>query len=241
MQSMLGHFLGYILTFCFAFLLFTYNYTKQSETASMPVLSNNSNNSSKNRILTLIPDLLFFNSIPKTGSTTFHRLLTRLSRKGEIYYFRHSTMQQHRQGKTISVAEQKALLRRLEAQLLRPFVYKREMHVIDYSGIPGPTFFSVMRDPFERFRSRFAFSRNRNGNIDLAKRSFLSAAKLEPGATLNKSFEEWRKETLEDCILNDGNKGCNFKQGQKIDHQISYFCGQDDECSKFGSNNAAVS
>lgn len=41
----------------------------------------------------------------------------------------------------------------------------------------------------------------------------------EPAGTWNKTFREWQRQTLDDCILS-GDRGCNLQDGDIVDHEI---------------------
>ena len=48
--------------------------------------------------------------------------------------------------------------------MTRPAIYSREIAVIDFediAGIVNPTYFGMVRDPVERFKSSFLFYRSR--------------------------------------------------------------------------------
>ena len=43
-------------------------------------------------------------------------------------------------------------------------IFKQEMHFIDFeaiSGLPNPLYFSVLRDPVSRFKSKWMWSREK--------------------------------------------------------------------------------
>ena len=50
----------------------------------------------------------------------------------------------------------------LARELPKPSLYMEEVHMIDFeevAGLPNPTFFGIIRDPYKRFKSKFEFSR----------------------------------------------------------------------------------
>ena len=57
----------------------------------------------------------------------------------------------------------------------------------------------------------------------------------QPLAVANQTFEQWFNKPLQDCILDDDDRECNMRTGDKVENQLAYFCGQDYECSLHGS------
>ena len=39
-------------------------------------------------------------------------------------------------------------------------------------------------------------------------------------ATANKTYDEWVGERLEDCIMDDNERECNFLDGDIVDHPL---------------------
>ena len=42
----------------------------------------------------------------------------------------------------------------------------------------------------------------------------------EPMATANKSYDQWVGERLEDCIMDENERECNFWEGDIVDHPL---------------------
>ena len=51
---------------------------------------------------------------------------------------------------------------KLVQELAKPALFMEEIHMIDFekeAGVPNPTFFGIVRDPYKRFKSKWEFSR----------------------------------------------------------------------------------
>ena len=131
------------------------------------------------------PSLLFITKVPKTGSITIRGILlkfcatrrpnigcwfpglsssTNRSRQHTFYEQARLTVPDPKPFNIFS-AKQKALVRKIRKKAPgHPFIYGQEIHLIDFEAVDGgtnPMFFGMMREPFDRFKSKWQHARRR--------------------------------------------------------------------------------
>jgi len=178
----------------------------------------------KERIpVNLLEDVLYFNRIPKTGSENFVYILTALSRDNNFTHYRFGKPDPRH----LTEIEQKNHVNRVLSKPSRPLSYDRHVHFIDFSiyNSSQPIWFSIMRDPVDKFLSRYYY--NRGGKAILYDKMVERNESLIIGV----SKDEWKKKDIVQCIFDEKDDECNLKPGSKADLAMPYFCGQQDECS----------
>ena len=86
-----------------------------------------------------------------------------------------------------------------------------------------PSWVNMVRDPIDRFVSRFSFLRT--------KKRWTGRLQRPP--------KEWFEKDINNCILS-GDLECQFNSQLKIlkEQQLAYFCGSSPECQMVGSKAA---
>ena len=99
-------------------------------------------------------------------------------------------------------------------------IYTRHIHFIDFSdfGLPMPYYFNQVRDPVERFRSRFYWTRANFQAKDWYRDFWMIEPEADPQKLL--SFDEWFNKAFEKCALNRTDPECNLKDGSSRDFAI---------------------
>ena len=166
----------------------------------------------------------------------FRRWIKILSLENEFNWYNERIGNAQNHSRFLSKDEQQNFRDRVINKYQKPFLITRYVNFIRFEDDQHPIYFNVMREPFQRFRSRFNFGRS---SPQWPKFHFkYSLQNFDPLAVANQTFNEWKFKTLEDCILNDEDQECNMKIGDKVENQMAYFCGQDYECSLHGSTKA---
>ncbi|CAH1797508.1 unnamed protein product [Owenia fusiformis] len=151
------------------------------------------------------PPRVFYNRLPKCGSTTLLRLMTVLSR------YNNFTLEKSVQW-TDSLDEGKQMwLVDKFSKFTIPFLFERHTYFVNFTRFnqPMPVYINLVRDPLERLASLYYFKRNTG--------------------LLNVYYtDEQRNRTFEECIV-DNDPEC---MGHNETHTlVSYFCGHDSLCS----------
>ena len=96
------------------------------------------------------------------------------------------------------------------------------MHILVLEDLV-PSWVNVVRDPIDRFVSRFNYLRTEKRWTD----------------RLQRPPKEWFEKDINNCILS-GDLECQFNSQLKIlkEHQLTYFCGSSPECQMVGSKAA---
>ncbi|XP_064486551.1 uronyl 2-sulfotransferase-like [Ornithodoros turicata] len=151
---------------------------------------------------------LFYNRVPKCGSTTLLTLLRRLS---GIHQFRHVHSKTYDK-RLLSRPDQEELAKMISSEPA-PLSYDRHVYFLDFPsfGLSPPSYINVLREPTERIASSFYYRHSvGRGNLSVA----------------------WRQKSLEDCIV-QGHAECSFLEGQENHWALTvpFFCGQDPHCT----------
>ena len=172
----------------------------------------------------LMDDLLVFCAIQKSGSTTFEGLFETLAKRNIFRFIRY--------GKVISAKKpnhsrhhdepQQRFFRNRVTRMKRPAIYMQEVHLVDFEGhleeyglARHPAYFGVMRDPVDRFKSRFQWCRSElKAKICLDKIRY-----YEPAFVDGFNYSTFMKTTLNECVEKKLH-ACNIMQGEIVDHQI---------------------
>jgi len=171
----------------------------------------------------ILEDVFYFNRIPKTGSENFVYILRALSRDNHFTHYRFGKPDPRH----LTESEQKIHVNRVLSKPYRPLSYDRHVHFIDFSTFNEsmPIWFSIMRDPIDKFVSRYYY--NRGGKAPLYDKMVQRNDSIVRGVTK----EVWRTKDIVECIFDDTDSECNLQPGTLADLAMPYFCGQQDECS----------
>ncbi len=185
--------------------------------------------------ISLNPKMLIYNAVQKTGSQTMNKLFKKLSdpKRRDFDYHHFSCQASGNNSRQKSDYEQEVFRRRVlsKAKKHRKVLISQEVHFIEFPlDELHPTYFTMLRDPVERFRSRYRWSRI---GKETAKTQFRSQGFYEPIAVRNLNFDQWRKRKFDECVLGD-HRACNPQPGDIVDNQVSYLCGQGLKCVSFG-------
>ena len=136
----------------------------------------------------------------------------------------------------------------------RPLFYHEELHMIDFSAFnrTNPIYIGNIRDPVERFRSRFAWARLNWAfrsaaqfvvqqkilnilythcsinvcvlyNLVFSFTAFKEFGDFEPILVSgNMSHEDLFNQNLNDCVLS-GSRACNPRHWDRVDHPLVSF------------------
>lgn len=97
----------------------------------------------------------------------------------------------------------------------RPLSYDRHVYFIDFRQFSNgnPTYMSVVRDPVQKFASRFHYARMDRGFI------YKKLASQNMSLVQNLSMDAWIRKDLEECILTRDPE-CQMSLGQEYDLTI---------------------
>ena len=174
---------------------------------------------SRKDIIKLNERIVVFNAIQKTGSTSIGWLFKTLSRKLKFSFKRYScqTFNASRQKSPVEQDRFRARVRRSK----RPSMTVQEIHFVAFpvDAAAHPGYVTFLRDPVERFKSRYQWSR---ANPKTAKIQFRAQKFYEPIQVRNLSFGEWLNRDLESCVMNE-DAACNMNEGETVDHPLVTF------------------
>jgi len=177
-------------------------------------------------------DILFFNRVPKVGSTSIQSLLGRLSSENGFKLVR-DTMNQVEMV-TMDRKGQEELANRVMAHP-EGSVFSKHVAWVDFAalGHPSPIYVNLVRDPVERLVSWFYYIR--------AAWYILDRKQAFPNNPLPSS--SWVRKTFDSCVADPRDMECKYPQGNFggfEDHrrQSIFFCGHHRDCVPFNSERA---
>ncbi|TRY76717.1 hypothetical protein TCAL_07928, partial [Tigriopus californicus] len=168
------------------------------------------------------PNHLVFARVPKTGSSTIAFLMEEIFRRTNV-----NIMSNPRFRWISTQKDQEFFVKGYFSRPNEKEAFLAHIRFIDFRAFNGtpPIWISQVRDPLERFISRYNYVRRRERpdyQTLLKKRGVLEA-------------EKWRNMSLDYCV-SQGLPECYLKPGQEYEPSpITYLCGYDPECSRHGS------
>ncbi|KAI6198257.1 Heparin sulfate O-sulfotransferase [Aphelenchoides fujianensis] len=164
----------------------------------------------------LARDVVLYNRIPKTGSTTFTNAVAYdLYRLNGFHALHINTTKNNF---LLNVVDQAEFVRNVSFwTAVRPAFYHGHLAFVDFNkfGFPNPLYINIVREPLERFVSYFYFLQHGD----------------DYRVGLNRS-RAGRNETFDHCFKRRG-RDCD--PADKMWLQIPYFCGTSSFCKKPGS------
>lgn len=181
-------------------------------------------------------DILIYNRVAKSGSTMLRDLFGFLNLKNDFTFINEKIGLHKNRSRFMETVKQNGFRKRVLEKYQTPLLLVRHINFIQFHDDHHPLYVNMMREPFQRFRSKFIYGRTYQ--VEPRFHFKYSLREYEPLAVANQSFAKWQNKTLEKCILNDEDRECNMRQGDKVENQLAFFCGQDFECSLHGSMKA---
>ena len=150
---------------------------------------------------------MVYNRVPKCGSTSLRSLITKLGRWNHF----HTRSAQTYETRMLDKPEQMELVEQLE-NLPEPWCYNRHMHFVNFSEFHHnmPVYINLVRDPVDRFVSRYYHVRYVNPRNMTAQR------------------HNW---TINDCIEKASPECNNFSMKYDTFMLIPFFCGYESFCT----------
>ncbi|XP_055327772.1 heparan sulfate 2-O-sulfotransferase pipe-like isoform X2 [Paramacrobiotus metropolitanus] len=158
---------------------------------------------------------LFYNRVPKCGSSTLNSLLKNLTASNPFIYTSSPLLDDW----FLATQDMQKSFVQQFMKLPVKSVFDRHLFFLDFTrfGQPNPIYINMIRDPTDRFISEFYFRRR------------LQKKGTEQGE------RKWYDEDLEHCIRKAKDYDCRLVDGMYIKNMIAFFCGQDIECSNHNS------
>ncbi|OQV24958.1 putative Heparan sulfate 2-O-sulfotransferase pipe [Hypsibius exemplaris] len=161
---------------------------------------------------------LFYNRVPKCGSSTLVALLKKLAERNGFQH--HSSPKLDDWGMFIK-EQREDFVKEFNDEPPRTS-FDRHLFFLDFAEFreKNPIYINLIRDPTERFISEFYFRRRLQNE------------------GVKKGERKWYDEDLENCVRTGKDYDCRLIDGTFIKNMIAFFCGHDIECSKHNSPNA---
>lgn len=154
---------------------------------------------------------LFYNRVPKCGSTTLYTLIRKLS---SMHRYRHFNSKVYDR-KIVDLDEQHRIVQ-LVKSTPPPCSFDRHVFFINFTrfGERPPVYINIIREPVERIISSYFYRRM------VARQN---KTKVRPS-------DYWLNKKFEHCVLTPDPE-CTFLEGQNYSVlQLPYFCGQEPQC-----------
>ena len=155
--------------------------------------------------------IVFYNRVPKTGSSTIKKLLT-LQSKNQKFNFEKSSEYDKRSN---SISDEEKFVNYLD-KIVYPTIFEKHMYFIDVSKYHSKmkvNWINIVRNPIDRFVSRFYYIRTSK---------YLDYMVERRGSQYPN--EEWINKDLSSCILKSDPE-CDLSSKYMVDMQLTYFCG----------------
>jgi len=166
------------------------------------------------------PNIVVYNRVPKCGSQTLSMLINQLGRKND---FLSKAVFEANEKPERSEADQRAFMKELSDLAYskqKRVLYTRHQYFIDFEELnwndgDRPVYINLIRDPIDRFKSFYYFSRYGNKRAQ------------DAGRTKNQVPAHLMDESIDDCITRR-RRECT----EPIWHTVPYLCGNDKVCLK---------
>ncbi|GAV03511.1 hypothetical protein RvY_13920 [Ramazzottius varieornatus] len=161
---------------------------------------------------------LFYNRVPKCGSSTLVSLLKKLAVRNGFTHVQSPLLDEW---SLFMPAQQEAFVKDF-VQNPVDTSFDRHLFFLDFERYneENPIYINMIRDPTERFISEFYFRRR------------LQNEGVKQGE------KKWYDEDLDNCIRTGKDYDCRLVEGTFLKNMIAFFCGHEMECSRHGSRHA---
>ena len=191
---------------------------------------------------------LVFNRVPKVGSEMIWSLIDRLAVRNGFNSFSDSKEVKDRRGAENTYLTTRAQRKEYADILLqnctKPYSYVKHINFIDFTefNMTQPIYINFVRDPVSRVISWYYYIRAPWRIISQDVRNNVTITRLHkriPSVEdLKVSFEQCYIERRPECVYETGNSLYSSPYGGSHYSQISFYCGHEPECDKFGSEAA---
>ncbi|RWS26085.1 uronyl 2-sulfotransferase-like isoform X1 [Leptotrombidium deliense] len=160
---------------------------------------------------------LYYNRVPKCGSSTLVHLMQTLSKLNGFNHF-HSHIYDRR---LLNYSEQKEVVKNVTQQALRSSFDRHVFYINfeDFNATKSPIYINLIRDPVERIISSFYYRRA------------MAMRRMKKFANITKPSDYWLRKNFDRCVkVNDTE--CTFITGMSYPTLlVPYFCGQHVNCT----------
>ncbi|KAK7065483.1 hypothetical protein SK128_007193 [Halocaridina rubra] len=172
-------------------------------------------------------NIVFYNRVPKCGSTTFEEIIRILAKKNHFLHYHSHLYNQRSISKEAQLNIQDVLRETTAGQ---PLLYDRHLYYFNATNLAKKevTWINIIRDPTERFISSFYFNRERERWETIEN---LKIRKRPP--------ENWFNMNLESCVK-ERKPQCYLPSGLETEMQLTYMCGQESFCKILGDKKALI-